>query len=92
MAQENIELVYGGSDSGIMGIFSQTVLENNGKVTGIYPTGLFELETPKEEVTTFIPTDSIDERKVLRIANIARDICQRRLYGCKMVKSDLFFK
>lgn len=65
MAQENIELVYGGSDSGIMGIFSQTVLENNGKVTGIYPTGLFELETPKEEVTTFIPTDSIDERKVL---------------------------
>ncbi|ASV95540.1 LOG family protein [Enterococcus durans] len=65
MAQENIELVYGGSDSGIMGVFSQTVLENNGKVTGIYPTGLFELETPKEEVTTFIPTDSIDERKVL---------------------------
>ena len=50
MAQENIELVYGGSDSGIMGIFSQTVLENNGKVTGIYPTGLFELETPRKKL------------------------------------------
>ncbi len=65
MAQENIELIYGGSDSGIMGIFSQSVLENKGKVTGIYPTGLFKGESPKEEVTTFISTDTIDERKVL---------------------------
>lgn len=65
MAQEKIELVYGGSNAGIMGINSQTVLENDGKVTGIYPTGLFKAETPAEEVTTFISTETIDERKEL---------------------------
>ncbi|MGM9903899.1 MAG: TIGR00730 family Rossman fold protein [Enterococcus sp.] len=65
MAQEEIELVYGGSDSGIMGIFSQTVLENNGKVTGIYPVGLFREECPKTDLTTFISTETIDERKTL---------------------------
>lgn len=65
IAQEEIELVYGGSNAGIMGIISQTVLENEGKVTGIYPTGLFEAETPAEEVTTFIATETIDERKEL---------------------------
>ena len=43
MAQEEIELVYGGSYSGIMGVISKTVLENNGKVTGIYPNGLLKL-------------------------------------------------
>lgn len=65
MAQEEIELVYGGSNSGIMGTISKTVMENNGKVTGIYPVGLFEEEFPETDVTTFIPTDTIDERKVL---------------------------
>ncbi len=65
MAQEEIELVYGGSYSGIMGVISKTVLENNGKVTGIYPNGLFETELPGKDVTTFIPTETIDERKVL---------------------------
>ena len=54
MAQEEIELVYGGSYSGIMGVISKTVLENNGKVTGIYPNGLFETELPGKDVTTFI--------------------------------------
>lgn len=65
MAQEEIELVYGGSYSGIMGTISKTVLENDGKVTGIYPAGLFESELPRTDVTTFIPTDTIDERKVM---------------------------
>jgi uncharacterized protein (TIGR00730 family) len=65
MAQEEIELVYGGSNSGIMGTISKTVMENNGKVTGIYPVGLFDEEFPETDVTTFIPTDTIDERKVL---------------------------
>jgi uncharacterized protein (TIGR00730 family) len=65
MAQEEIELVYGGSNSGIMGTISKTVMENNGKVTGIYPVGLFDEEFPETDVTTFIPTQTIDERKVL---------------------------
>lgn len=64
MAQKQIELVYGGSKSGIMGVISQTVLENQGKVTGIYPTGLFDSELPNTSVTTFIPTATIDERKM----------------------------
>jgi len=65
MAEKQIELVYGGSDSGIMGVFSRTILQNGGRVTGIYPVGLFSEELPKTDVTTFIPTETIDKRKEL---------------------------
>ncbi|MBO1301107.1 MULTISPECIES: TIGR00730 family Rossman fold protein [unclassified Enterococcus] len=65
MVEKQIELVYGGSNSGIMGVFSRTILENGGQVTGIYPVGLFSDELPKTDVTTFIPTETIDKRKEL---------------------------
>lgn len=43
LAKRKIELVYGGSTSGTMGAISQAVLENGGKVTGIYPEGYLKM-------------------------------------------------
>lgn len=63
MAQEEIELVYGGSYSGIMGVISKTVLENNGKVTGIYPNGLLKLNClEKMLLHLFLQKRSMKER------------------------------
>lgn len=65
LAQDHIELVYGGSQSGIMGTISQAVLENNGEVLGIYPENLFKSELPRHNATKLITTKTIDERKEL---------------------------
>ncbi|WP_430611356.1 TIGR00730 family Rossman fold protein [Enterococcus sp. DIV0876] len=66
LAKNHIELVYGGSLSGLMGEISEGVIENNGAVTGIYPLGLFADELPRTSgygTYTSIFTDSMAERK-----------------------------
>lgn len=65
LADRHIELVYGGSQSGIMGTISQAVLDNNGEVLGIYPENLFKSELPRHNATRLITTKTIDERKEL---------------------------
>lgn len=67
LAKRKIELVYGGSTSGTMGAISRAVLENGGKVTGIYPEGLFEDELPRKNTTSFIQTTTMAQRKELLI-------------------------
>ncbi|KAF0495582.1 TIGR00730 family Rossman fold protein [Pediococcus acidilactici] len=67
LAQKNVELVYGGSTSGTMGAISQGVLDHGGKVTGIYPEGLFEDELPRKNTTSFITTKTMAKRKELLI-------------------------
>lgn len=58
-------MVYGGLYFGIMGVISKIVLENNGKVIGIYLNGFFEIELFGKDVIIFIFIEIIDERKVL---------------------------
>ncbi|QGZ69563.1 TIGR00730 family Rossman fold protein [Pediococcus pentosaceus] len=67
LAKRKIELVYGGSTSGTMGAISQAVLENGGKVTGIYPEWLFEDKLPRKNTTSFIQTTTMAQRKELLI-------------------------
>ncbi len=67
LAQRDVELVYGGSTSGTMGAISQGVLDHGGKVTGIYPEGLFEDELPRKNTTSFITTKTMAKRKKLLI-------------------------
>lgn len=68
LAADHIELVYGGSQSGIMGTISSAVLENNGEVLGIYPENLFKSELPRHNATRLITTKTIDERKELLLS------------------------
>ena len=38
LAEQNIELVYGGANVGLMGAVANGVLDNNGKAIGVLPT------------------------------------------------------
>ena len=44
LAENHIELVYGGASIGVMGAVANAVMENGGRVTGIIPHGLFQRE------------------------------------------------
>lgn len=63
LAKNEIELVYGGSKIGLMGVIANEVLKNNGKVTGIMPNGLFSKEMVHENLTNLIEVKNMHERK-----------------------------
>ena len=63
LAQNKIELVYGGSKVGLMGELSNQVLKNNGKVIGVMPKGLFPKEIANMNLTQFIEVADMHERK-----------------------------
>ncbi|MCP3032165.1 TIGR00730 family Rossman fold protein [Halobacillus sp. A1] len=62
-AEKNIELVYGGAQSGLMGVLADAILEAGGKVTGIMPTPLFEKEIVHQGLTQFIEVETMHQRK-----------------------------
>lgn len=63
LADNNVDLVYGGGQVGIMGILADAVLAAGGSVTGIIPEFLFEKEVGKGDVTDLVRVDSMHERK-----------------------------
>src|SRR5690606_31266037 len=65
MAKSNVELVYGGGGIGIMGAVARAVLAEGGKVTGIIPKFLTEVEVEFKEVSELIVTESMHARKQL---------------------------
>ncbi len=69
MAQNNIELVYGGSNSGLMASISNSVIENGGIVTGVYPKILNEKEKMSHYVTNQILVETMSIRKDVMISN-----------------------
>ena len=56
-------LVYGGADTGLMGIMADTVLENGGRVIGVYPKNLEGIEGKHPGLTEFYMTENIPERR-----------------------------
>ena len=65
LAQENIELVYGGGNKGLMGAVANGCLANGGKVIGIMPKLLLEWEAQHTGLTELIVTETMHERKLL---------------------------
>ena len=63
ICRENLSLVYGGGNVGIMGEIANTVLQYNGKVTGIIPEDLVAREAALNDVTELIVVKSMHERK-----------------------------
>jgi uncharacterized protein (TIGR00730 family) len=63
MAEENIELVYGGGSVGLMGVLADAVLDNGGKVTGVIPEYLKNLEVCHNGVTELVISKNMHERK-----------------------------
>lgn len=63
LAKQNIELVYGGANVGLMGAVADGVLSEGGKVTGILPEFLKSKEIAHKGLTELIVVESMHERK-----------------------------
>jgi uncharacterized protein (TIGR00730 family) len=66
MAENDIRLVYGGGTKGIMGAVASGVLSNGGKVTGIIPEFLIDMEATRHslgQLNDLIVTKDMHERK-----------------------------
>jgi uncharacterized protein (TIGR00730 family) len=65
LAENGIQLVYGGGGKGIMGSIADAALAKNGKVIGIIPRLLLEWEAQHAGLTELIVTDTMHDRKKL---------------------------
>ena len=63
MAARGIRLVFGGGRIGIMGEVADQVLADGGKVTGVIPHFLNDLEVAHKGVTELITVENMHERK-----------------------------
>lgn len=63
MALRGVRLVYGGGRIGLMGVVAGTVLAEGGKVTGVIPQFLKDLEVENRDVSDLVITESMHERK-----------------------------
>jgi len=63
LAENGIQLVYGGGGKGIMGSIADAVLAKNGKVVGIMPQLLLDWEAQHQGLTELIVTETMHDRK-----------------------------
>ncbi len=65
LAENKINLVYGGGSLGLMGAVATSVLDHGGTVTGIIPESLFARERALTRVQEMVVTRDMHERKRL---------------------------
>ena len=65
LAKNDITLIYGGGNKGIMGAVANATLEKNGKVTGIMPTFLAVPEHQHHGLTEMLEVEDMHVRKRL---------------------------
>lgn len=69
LVEHDYEVVFGGGSTGLMGKLADTVLEAGGRIKGIMPRFMHEVEWSHKGVTYFEYTDTMHERK----AGLIRD-------------------
>lgn len=69
LAQNSLRLVYGAGDVGLMGAVANATQDAGGDVFGVIPTHLLALEVGKTDLTQFIITENMHERKKLMFMN-----------------------
>ena len=69
LAVNDIETVYGGGSVGLMGRMADSVLDNHGKITGIIPHFMQELEWGHKGLTDLILVSDMHQRKKMMIEN-----------------------
>jgi hypothetical protein len=67
LAREEIGLVYGGSNVGLMAVLADTVLQSRGEVIGVIPRALVEKEVAHGGLTDLHVVDSMHERKAMMV-------------------------
>ena len=63
MTERGVDLVYGGGRLGLMGLIADCVLELGGKVFGVIPAALVDLEVAHTGVTELFRVANMHERK-----------------------------
>ena len=63
LAEENIGLVYGGANVGLMGAVADGVLEKGGEVFGVLPNFLRSKEIAHDQLTELFLVETMHERK-----------------------------
>src|SRR3954468_8052826 len=63
LAEQGIEMVYGGASVGVMGELADSVQEHGGHVTGIIPQQLMEKEAAHTGIANLIVVASMHQRK-----------------------------
>tara|TARA_R110002095_G_scaffold88769_2_gene77534 strand:- start:427 stop:1113 length:687 start_codon:yes stop_codon:yes gene_type:complete len=63
LAKNNINLVFGGSDTGLMGLVARAAKAGGSKITNIFPEQLKAYNIEYKEADVFIYTKTIGERK-----------------------------
>ncbi|MGH1369317.1 MAG: TIGR00730 family Rossman fold protein [Maritimibacter sp.] len=69
LAQLSWRLVYGAGDVGLMGAVANAAQAAGGETFGVIPTHLLEFEVGKRDLTTFIITENMHERKKVMFMN-----------------------
>lgn len=65
-----IEIVYGGGATGLMGKLADIIIENGGKIKGIMPKFMNEIEWAHKKLEDLELTDTMHERKAKFLENI----------------------
>jgi uncharacterized protein (TIGR00730 family) len=67
LAQQGYAVVYGGANSGLMGVMADTVLKHNGKMIGIMPTVLEGQERVHPRLSELIEVTDMATRKTAMV-------------------------
>ncbi len=70
LVEENIEVVFGGGSVGLMGKLADTVIAKGGKIVGIMPNFMREVEWQHKKVEEFHFTETMHERKQKFLENV----------------------
>lgn len=69
-AQNNITTVYGGGAVGLMGALADSAMLNGGKVVGIIPKFMMEVEWGHKNITELVLVEDMHERKKKLMQNV----------------------
>jgi uncharacterized protein (TIGR00730 family) len=67
LAAHDLELVYGGSEDGLMGVVALATMKAQGKVYGVHPANLSESKMNPADITELVNVPDMDTRKRLMI-------------------------
>ncbi len=69
LAREGWRLVYGAGDVGLMGAVARAAQAAGGDTFGVIPSHLMQLEVGKRDLTRFVVTENMHERKKVMFMN-----------------------
>lgn len=70
LAENDLELIFGGGSIGLMAVLADSVLENGGRAVGVIPRFMVEMGWQHDGLTELVLTETMHERK-LKMAELA---------------------